>query len=141
MSLKSLPLRAPASKVLPRKRSVGERIVAMLELAALVRTLSRVLGPRKRSRRLPSRRGLLAVAGGGLLAAVIGVLLAKRKSGDASPPAPTEATQAPTPAPTASTPPESPAAPPVVPDPENAVETDAHINGGTTETPAVEEKS
>jgi len=140
MSLKSLPIRAPASKVLPRKRSVGERIVATLELAALVRTLARVLGGRKRSR-LPSRRGLFAVVVGGLLTAVIGVLLAKRKSGDASPPAPTEATQAPTPAPTASTPPESPAAPPVVPDPENAVETDAHINGGTTETPAVEEKS
>jgi hypothetical protein len=107
MSLKNLPIRAPASKVLPRKRSVGERIVATLELAALVRTLSRVLG-RSKKRRLPAKGGLLAIAGGGLLAIVLGVLLAKRKSGDDAAPAPQPA---PTEAPKAETKPETDAEP------------------------------
>jgi len=91
MSLKSLPLRAPVSKVLPRKRTVGERIVAALEFAALVRTLARVFG-RKKRRRIPARGGLLAIVGGGVLAAVVAVLLAKRKASggeeNAAPPAP-----------------------------------------------------
>jgi hypothetical protein len=108
MSLKSLPVRAPASKVLPRKRTVGERIVGALELAALVRTVSRVLGRRKR-RRVPAKRGLLALAGGGLLAAAIGVLLAKRKAGS-SEPAPPQSASTPAPAPTEAPKPE-PAAP------------------------------
>lgn len=99
MSLKSLPVRAPASKVLPRKRSVGERIVATLEFAALVRTLSRVLG-RRRRRRVPAKGGLLAVAAGGVIAAIVGVLLARRRSGvDAPPPPPPAESAAPPPAP------------------------------------------
>src|SRR3954454_1470177 len=98
MSLKSLPVRAPVSKVLPRRRSVGERIVAALELAALVRTLSRVLGRRKR-RRVPGKRGLLAIAAGGLLAAILGTVLAKRKSGGATPEPPAQPQSAAPPAP------------------------------------------
>src|SRR4051794_10148198 len=90
MSLKSLPVRAPASKVLPRKRSVGERIVTTLELAAVVRTVSRVIGRKKRSR-VPGKRGLLTIAGGAVLAVVIGALLAKKKSGGSEAPAPQSA--------------------------------------------------
>jgi hypothetical protein len=67
------------SKVLPRKRTVGEKIVAALEFAALVRTLARVFG-RKKRRRIPARAGLLAIVGAGVLAAVVAALLAKRKA-------------------------------------------------------------
>jgi hypothetical protein len=146
MSLKSLPFRAPAAKVLPRKRTVGERIVATLEFAALVRTLSRVIGRNKR-RRLPSRGGLLAIAGGGVLAAVIAVLL-KRKAGgeDASTPAPapTEAVKKDEPKPADDATSDSAAdhvedADPVPAAVDAAKKLDA--DGGTAESPAVEEKS
>ncbi len=89
MSMKSLPFRAPLSKVAPRRRTPVERIFSALETATAIRGLTRLTGKAKR-RKLPSRAALAALAalGGGLAAIAAGVVLArKRSSGGYEPPA------------------------------------------------------
>ncbi len=86
MPLKSLPIRAPLSKVAPRRRTPVERPFAAVEAAAAIRALTRLTGKGKR-RKLPSRAALAAL-GGGLAAVTAGVVLArKRSSGGYEPPA------------------------------------------------------
>lgn len=86
MSMKSLPFRAPLSKIAPRPRTPVERIFGALEAAAAFRALTRLTGKGKR-RTLPSPV-VLAAVGGGLAAIAAGAIFArKRSSSDYEPPA------------------------------------------------------
>lgn len=86
MSMKSLPFRAPLSRIAPRRRTPVERIVSAVEAAAGIGALRRLTGTGRRHK-LPSR-ALVAPLGGGLVAILAGAILArKRSSGGYEPPA------------------------------------------------------
>ena len=81
MSIKSLPFRAPLSKVAPRRRTPVERIFSAVETATAIRALTRLTGKGKR-RKVPSRAVLAALGGGGLAAIAAGAILARKRSSD-----------------------------------------------------------
>jgi hypothetical protein len=81
MSIKSLPFRAPLSKVAPRRRTPVERIFSAIETATATRALTR-LTAKSKGRKLPSRTALAALGGGALAAIAAGAILARKRSSD-----------------------------------------------------------
>ena len=80
MSLKTLPLRGPAARLAPRRRTPLERLVSALEFAAIARAIARVT-PSTRRRRSPGPRPkVIALAAGGLAAVAVGAILGRRRS-------------------------------------------------------------
>jgi len=90
MSIKSLPFRAPLSKVAPRRRTPVERIFSAIETATATRALTRLTGKSK-GRKLPSRTALAALGGGALAAIAAGAILARKRSSDVYEPPPSMA--------------------------------------------------
>jgi hypothetical protein len=88
MSVKRLPLRAPAARLAPRRRTPLERIVGALEFATIARAIARVTpASRRRRRSLHQRPRLVALVGGGLAAVAAGAVLARRRRSVVGPPA------------------------------------------------------
>ena len=81
-AVKRLALKGPVAKLAPRRRTPLERIIGVIEYAALVRAATRKT--ESGGRRVPRRPVLIAVAGGVLVVGVTAAAVAHRRKRDSA---------------------------------------------------------